>query len=48
VGPALRGHTAKTPEVFTIKPTAGVHYFVVEKYSGGENPNVILTITKKN
>src|SRR6266850_315232 len=42
------GATAKTPEVFTIKPSAGVHYFVVEKYSGGENPNIILTITKKN
>ena len=42
------GATVKTPEVFTIKPSAGVHYFVVEKYSGGENPNIILTITKKN
>jgi len=42
------GGTTKTPEVFTIKPAAGVHYFVIEKYSGGENPNVIVTITKRN
>ena len=42
------GATAKTPEVFTIKPTAGVHYLVIEKYTGGEDPNVIVTITKKN
>ena len=42
------GATGKTPEVFTIKPTAGVHYLVIEKYTGGENPNVAITITKKN
>lgn len=42
------GATTKTPEVFTIKPSAGVHYLVIEKYSGGEDPNVTITITKKN
>jgi len=48
-GPAgAAGATAKTPEVFTIKPTAGVHYLVIEKYSSGEDANVTVTITKKN
>jgi hypothetical protein len=47
-GGSAAGATAKTPEVFTIKATAGVHYLVIEKYSGGENPNVTITITKKN
>lgn len=43
-----QGASIRTPEIFTIKPTAGVHYLVIEKYSGGEDPNVYLTITKKN
>jgi len=48
-GAGAAGATGKTPEVFTIKPSAGVHYFVVEQYSTGENPpSVIVTITKKN
>jgi hypothetical protein len=42
------GATASTPQSFTIKPTAGVHYFVIEAYSGGEDPNVVVTITKRN
>jgi len=42
------GATVKTPEVFTIKPSAGVHYLVIEKYSSGENANVTVTLTKKN
>ncbi|MFN2571093.1 MAG: hypothetical protein ABR537_05700 [Gemmatimonadales bacterium] len=42
------GASAKTPEVFTIKPTAGTHYLVIEQFSAGENRNVIVTITKKN
>jgi hypothetical protein len=48
-GPAgAAGATGSTPQSFTIKPTAGTHYFVLEAYSGGEDPNVIVTITKRN
>jgi len=48
-GPAgAAGATGKTPEAFTIKPTAGVHYFVIEQYSTGEDSNMIVTITKRN
>ena len=42
------GATAKTPESFTFKPTAGVHYFVLEQFSAGEDPNIVVTVTKKN
>jgi hypothetical protein len=42
------GATAKTPEAFTFKPTAGVHYFVLEQFSTGEDPNIVVTITKLN
>jgi hypothetical protein len=37
-----------TPEQFSWKPSAGVHYFVIEQYSAGEDPNIVLTITKLN
>jgi len=47
-GAALRGLTARPRKCSPSSQPLGVHYFVVEKYSGGENPNVILTITKKN
>jgi hypothetical protein len=42
------GATGKTPEVFTIKPSAGTHYLVIEQFTSGEDPNVFITITKKN
>jgi hypothetical protein len=42
------GATAKTPESFSFKPAAGVHYFVLEQYSAGEDPNIVVTITKLN
>jgi len=42
------GATAKTPESFTFKPAAGVHYFVLEQFAAGENPNIVVTITKLN
>jgi len=42
------GASVKTPESFSFKPTAGVHYLVIEQYSGGEDINVSVTITKKN
>ena len=42
------GASAKTPETFTYTPAAGVHYFVIEQYSAGEDPNIVVTITKKN
>jgi hypothetical protein len=42
------GASVNTPEVFTFKPTAGVHYLVIEQYSAGEDINVAVTITKKN
>ena len=42
------GATAKTPEKFSFKPTAGTHYFVIEQYSSGENPTVTVTIKKLN
>ena len=44
----VTGASVNTPEKFTFKPTAGVHYLVIEQYSGGEDINVSLTITKKN
>ena len=40
------GATAKTPESFSFTPTAGVHYFVLEQYSAGEDPNIVVTIKK--
>ena len=42
------GATAKTPESFSFTPAAGVHYFVIEQYSSGEDANIYVTITKKN
>ena len=47
--PAGAGAGSKTPEVFTIKPTAGVHYYLLEQFSAGEDTGgVIVTITKLN
>jgi hypothetical protein len=42
------GATAKTPEKFSFKPSAGTHYFVLEQFSTGEDPNIVVTITKLN
>ena len=42
------GATAKTPESFTFKPSAGVHYLVIEQFTTPEDPSVYVTITKKN
>ncbi len=42
------GATGKTPESFNFKPAAGVHYLVIEQYSAGEDPNILVTITKLN
>ena len=42
------GASAKTPETFRFKPAAGTHYFVIEQYSPGEDPNIVVTIKKLN
>lgn len=42
------GATAVTPQFFTFKPTAGVHYLVIEQYTAGEDANMFVTITKRN
>jgi len=42
------GATAKTPESFTFKPSAGVHYLVIEQFTTPEDPSVYVTITKRN
>jgi len=42
------GATGVTPQLFTFKPTAGVHYLVIEQFSAGEDQNIFVTITKRN
>lgn len=39
---------ASTPEKFSFKPSLGTHYFVLENYAPGEDPNVVVTIKKLN
>jgi hypothetical protein len=47
--PPGAGAGAKTPESFTIKPSAGVHYYVAEQFSTGEDTGgLIVTIKKLN